>query len=323
MRTGPELLGSRSSHANNARARGQARGHIAGNEPRGAGVLNYNHLYYFHVAAEEGSVGAAAAKLGVTQPTVSEQLRALERALGSTLFDRHPTGLKLSEAGRVAFEHTSVMFRIGDRLVSNLDDKAPDPRRTSLRIGISGTVARSTSGRFLLPLLTLDCTPLIRLVDCNELMRALRSAQIDLVLCENTPPESERDGLVVRLVERTTLVAVTHPNVTPAPDWRDVALVQYSTGSRLRWATDAYLSERGLRPRIAAEADDAMFLIEAAASGKFVSIVPSTVAREAIATGRVKLLDTLPTEHAGIHAIYRSSAPQDLARQAVDLLAKP
>ena len=44
-------------------------------------MLNYNHLYYFHVAASEGSLSAAAAKLGVKPSTVSEQLRALERAL--------------------------------------------------------------------------------------------------------------------------------------------------------------------------------------------------------------------------------------------------
>src|SRR5262245_22005425 len=37
-------------------------------------MLNYNHLYYFHVAATEGSLSAAAAKLGVKQSTVSEQL---------------------------------------------------------------------------------------------------------------------------------------------------------------------------------------------------------------------------------------------------------
>ena len=43
-----------------------------------AAVLNFNHLYYFHVTASEGSVKAAADRLGVTQPTVSEQLRMLE-----------------------------------------------------------------------------------------------------------------------------------------------------------------------------------------------------------------------------------------------------
>jgi len=51
-------------------------------------MLNYNHLHYFHVAALEGSVAGAAVKLGVTQPTVSEQVRSLERALGVSLFER-------------------------------------------------------------------------------------------------------------------------------------------------------------------------------------------------------------------------------------------
>ena len=87
-------------------------------------MLNYNHLYYFHVAATEGSVAGAAEKLGVTQPTVSEQLRALERSLGVTLFDRSPTGLKLTGSGRLAFEHTSVMFRASERLIESLRSQA-------------------------------------------------------------------------------------------------------------------------------------------------------------------------------------------------------
>jgi len=283
-------------------------------------MLNYNHLYYFHVAAEEGSVGAAAVKLGVTQPTVSEQLRALERALGTTLFERHPTGLKLSDAGRIAFEHTSVMFRIGDRLVHDLDP-SPVATRRALRIGISGAVARSTSGTFLMPLLSLDAMPVIKLVECAELMRSLRAGAIDLVLCENTPPDSVRDGLVVRLIEETTLVAIGPTTCTPSEDWSELSLVRYSPGSRLRWATDTYLAERKLKPRIAAEADDALFLVEIAASGRYVAIVPSTVASDAIRAGRVKLLATLPaTDLAGINAIYRNSDAQELARQAVDLL---
>jgi DNA-binding transcriptional LysR family regulator len=41
-------------------------------------MLDYNHLYYFHVAATAGSVANAAQRLGVTQPTVSEQVKAIE-----------------------------------------------------------------------------------------------------------------------------------------------------------------------------------------------------------------------------------------------------
>ena len=43
-------------------------------------MLNFNHVYYFHVAATEGSVKAAAERLGVSQPTVSHHLKKLKDA---------------------------------------------------------------------------------------------------------------------------------------------------------------------------------------------------------------------------------------------------
>lgn len=285
-------------------------------------MLNYNHLYYFHVAAMEGSVGAAATRLGVTQPTVSEQLRSLERNLGVSLFERRSTGLALSEAGRIAFEHTSVMFRVGDRLLHDLERSGGDHPHV-LRVGVSGAVARSTSATFLMPLLALPgCTPSIRLVDCAELLRELRSSQLDLVVCENTPPEAERSELEVTTIERTTLVAVAGPRATPAADWSDVALLQFSTGCRYRAKIDAFLKARGLRPRLAGEADDAMFLLEAAAEGGHVAIVPAGVARDAIAAGRVKHLDTIETQHAAVYAIYRKTTAAELAKTAVAALVR-
>jgi len=107
-------------------------------------MLNYNHLYYFHVAASEGSLAAAAAHMGVTQPTVSEQIRALERVLDVTLFERTATGLRLTEIGRLAHEHTSVMFKAGDRLIEALG-YGPERVPRTLRVGISSAVARTSA----------------------------------------------------------------------------------------------------------------------------------------------------------------------------------
>ena len=43
-------------------------------------ALNYNHLRYFWTVAHEGSIAAAVARLDVSQPTISEQLQAIDRA---------------------------------------------------------------------------------------------------------------------------------------------------------------------------------------------------------------------------------------------------
>ena len=283
-------------------------------------MLNYNHLYYFHVAAIEGTVAGAAQRLRVTQPTVSEQLRTLERSLRVSLFERQVSGLKLTEAGRLAFEHTSQMFQAGERLMQALGhDPAAMPR--TLRVGISGSVGRVTSTNFMMPLLALEgSVPSIRGGDGVDLIRELRGNELDLVLTETEPPKAARQGLEMIELDRVTLLAVSEPGVTPAPDWQNVGMVQYRASSALRWDIEAYLNTNGLRPKIVGETDDALFLLEAAARGGFVAFVPRSVARDAIAAGRLKTLATLATTHAGVFALYQDGETSDLARRAVHLL---
>lgn len=283
-------------------------------------MLNYNHLNYFHVAATEGTVAAAAERLGVTQPTVSEQIKALERALGVHLFFRTPSGLRLTAAGKLAFEHTSVMFRAGERLVESLGQSEHDVPR-SLRVGVSSAVARTTTSDFVMPLLALEgCMPSIRSADSVELLRDLCTNELDLVLCESEPSAPQRQGLEVVPIDSVSLVAVAAPSVMPEGDWQNVSLVQYRASSAYRWEVEAFLDANGLRPRIAAEADDALFLLEAAARGGYVAFVSKSVVRDAVAAGRLKIIAEITSKHATINAVYPDGASAELARRAVEVL---
>lgn len=280
--------------------------------------LNYNHLYYFHVTATIGSIAAAATKLHVTQPTVSEQLRSLERTLGTTLFTRTSSGLKLTDAGRLAFEHTSVMFRAGERLVESLGQTTVDLPRT-LRVGISSAVARSTSTDFLLPLLALEnCVPTIRTGDGVELIRGVAAAELDLALCETEPVK--KAGLEVAVIEQTTLSLIAGPGVELANDWAEVGIIQYRPSSSYRWDVETYLTTQKVRPRVVCESDDAMFLLEAASRGGYIAAVPKRMAREAIASKRVREIGQIQPAHSGIHAVYQDGETSELARNAVERL---
>ena len=66
--------------------------------------LNYHHLLYFWTVAREGSIARACALLLLTQPTISGQLRALDKALGVKVFDRVGRRLVLTETGRARME---------------------------------------------------------------------------------------------------------------------------------------------------------------------------------------------------------------------------
>lgn len=283
-------------------------------------MLNYNHLFYFHTAALEGSIASAAQRLAVSQGTVSEQVRTLERTLSVALFERQPGGLKLTEAGKLAFEHTTVMFRAGERLSEVLGhDQGKLPR--TLRIGISGAVGRATATHFLLPVLAIpDCIPSIRGGDSSALVRDLRANELDLVLSESEPPASALQGLEVAVLDRMKLVAVAVPTLEIAKDWSNVALIHYRPTSSFRWDVEAFLEANNLRPRIAAESDDSLFLVEASARGGYIAFVPSSIARDAITAGRLHSIAALTPAHGGIHAIYENGTSADLVRRAVETL---
>lgn len=283
-------------------------------------MLNFNHLYYFHVIALEGSVKAAADRLGVTQPTVSEQLRMLERSLGVPLFERTTTGLRLTERGREAFEHTTTMFLAGQRLASALGHAKPQTP-IALRVGVSSAVSRTIAADFLLPVLTFEqCQPSIRTGDFTDLLRQLRAHDIDLLVGETEPIEAARANMELVVIHRPKLVAVAHPSVEPRADWQNLSLLEYHPASAYHWEVDNFLRERGLRPKPMGELDDAFLMVEAVARGGFVAFVPKSVARTAVKLGRVKTLVALQPVSAGVFAVYHGAERADLARAAVEKL---
>lgn len=283
-------------------------------------MLNFNHLYYFHVTATEGSVKAAAERLGVTQPTVSEQIRMLERSLGLALFDRTGGGMRLTQAGRQALEHTTAMFVAGERLVAALG-KADAASYVTLRVGVSAAVSRTVAADFLMPVLTLDqCKPKVQIGDFNQMLRELRDHELDLVIGETEPTELARPDLEIATIHRPRLVAIGHPAMAPRPDWEDVRLLEYRPSSIYHWEVDAFLEEKGLRPTAMGEVDDAFLMLEAVARGGFVAFVPRILAREAVALGRVKVLESMTPKSAAVHALYHKGETVDLARAAVEKL---
>ena len=285
-------------------------------------MLNYNHLYYFHLAATEGSMTAAADHLGVTLSTVSEQIRLLERTLGVPLFDRTSSGMRLTTAGQQAHEQTSIMFRASERLVEALG-RPTAKRPLVLRVGITATVSRSVATDFLMPVLELkECFPSIQTSTLSDLLRDLRGHEIDLVLCDTEPVEPARRGLEITTLHRPRLVAVSKPEFKPHETWDNVELVHYLEGSAYRWEIDLFLDAQGYRPRLVGESDDSFLLLEAVIRGGFVAFVPRSVARDALSLGRVKELLTLEPGVAPVHALYHDGESASLARRAVQMLAE-
>ena len=78
--------------------------------------LDWNHLKAFLETAETGSLSAAARKLGLTQPTLSRQVAAIERQLGVTLFERVGKAMVPTRTGLALLDHARVMGSVADEL---------------------------------------------------------------------------------------------------------------------------------------------------------------------------------------------------------------
>ena len=74
--------------------------------------INYHHLLYFWVVAKEGTIAAACKELNLAQPTISAQLRVLEKSLGQKLFTRVGRNLALTETGRLVYRHADEIFSL-------------------------------------------------------------------------------------------------------------------------------------------------------------------------------------------------------------------
>ena len=112
--------------------------------------LNYHHLRYFWTVARSGGVGLAAEELGVSQPSVSAQIRLLEESLGEQLFHRSGRKLVLTEAGQLALTYADEIFSTGRELMSAIG-QGDASRALRLNVGMTDSLSKLIAYEILKP----------------------------------------------------------------------------------------------------------------------------------------------------------------------------
>jgi DNA-binding transcriptional LysR family regulator len=174
--------------------------------------MELRHLRYFLVVAEELHFGRAAARLHITQPPLSQQIRQLEDELGVPLFQRTKRRVQLTDAGRAFREAAQQML-----------DQAAQAVRTAQRVHRGeigpltvGFVGSAMAGRFSEILLAFrTCFPEVALtlqeLTTAQQVEALRQRRIDIGVLR--PPIGEED-FAFETIDRESFVVVlpkTHP----------------------------------------------------------------------------------------------------------------
>jgi DNA-binding transcriptional LysR family regulator len=102
--------------------------------------MELRHIRYFLAVAEERNFTRAAARVGIGQPPLSQQIRDLEREVGTPLFRRIPSCAELTEAGRAFLEEALTILRHAEE-AKTAARRAARGETGTLRVGFTGSAA--------------------------------------------------------------------------------------------------------------------------------------------------------------------------------------
>jgi LysR family transcriptional activator of nhaA len=246
--------------------------------------FNYRHLYYFWMVAKEGGMARAAERLDMALPTISTQVRELEKSLGVSLLKAQGRNLVLTEAGVAAMHEADQIFSIGEGLPDRVRE-AVSGTHVRFNVGISDGIAKLVVHHMLAPVLS---EPKLRLL-CHEgefeqLLAELALHKLDAVLSDRAaPPKSE--------LRITSQLLSSSPIAWYAPrNWADAARSDYPRSfarvplllptrhSAARLRIDHWLERERIKPLIAGEFEDSALLMTFGAAG--MGVFPAAVSQD-------------------------------------------
>jgi LysR family transcriptional activator of nhaA len=251
--------------------------------------LNYHHLRYFWVVAKEGSLARAAAKLHVSPPSISEQIRELEEALGEKLFQRAGRGKVLTDAGQAVFGYAEDIFTLGRELMNAVKQR-PGAKALRLYVGVADSFPKLVTNEILKPVFSMPQTVhvICREGKMEDLLAQLAAHRLDIVLADEPASSSTNfrtfnhplgetgttfcsaKALAARLRRNFPKSLHNAPALLPAEN------------TTLRRALERWFREQRIQPRVVAEFDDLALMKVMAAEGRGFIAVPTVAEKDAV-----------------------------------------
>lgn len=237
--------------------------------------MNFAQLRAFHAVASEGGFTRGANRLGISQPAVTVQVRALEQRYGVELFRRLGQRIELTEFGRELWQRTRRVFAELDDL-EQLMGSAGELRIGRLEIGADGPfsvmdLVATFIGRY--P----GVQVAVRIGNAARVLADLREARTDLAVLNLIDPDGDLRSQALYQDRIITFVRADHPwagrRQVELAALADAPLVLRESGSATRALLLEALERAGIKPRIALELGSREAVREAVLAGLGVGTV--------------------------------------------------
>jgi LysR family hydrogen peroxide-inducible transcriptional activator len=287
--------------------------------------VNLRDLRYLVALADERHFGRAAERCFVSQPTLSAQIRKLERHLGVSLVERQPRRIALTPTGQKVVERARRLLQESDAIVE-LAQTGRDPLAGELRVGLIPTV-----GPYLLPrvapALQRDLPNLKLLLyeyQTAPLLERLRAGDLDLgVLALPVVPMGGLDSTVLYEEPFALAVPATHRLAARrrvgVEDLRDETLLLLEDGHCLRDQALEVCSRVDVHEAQDYRATSLETLRQMVAAGHGVTLLPELAIAAPIGATRgleIRPFDA-PAPSRTIGAVWRKSTTRTPAIEAV------
>jgi len=254
--------------------------------------MELRQVRYALAVVDEGGFTAAASSIPISQPALSQAVRALERELGSDLFLRTGRTVRLTSAGEAFLGPARAMVREAE----------------NARAAVAGVAELAAGHLDIVALPTLVVEPLVPLVgafrrlhpgvevriaepeDSADVVRLVLDGTYELGLGDG--PIVAREGLVADVLMEQELLAVLPPG-TAVPSRRrfsierlaDVPLLVTPTGTSTRRLVDESLRRASVEPVVAVESDHREAIVPLVLAGAGAALLPEPLAQAAAAQG--------------------------------------
>ncbi|MFI7102547.1 transcriptional regulator CynR [Streptomyces sp. NPDC050161] len=284
------------------------------------------HLRYLIAVAEQGNFTRAAEVLCISQPTLSQQIKQLERAVGVQLIDRSGRSVRPTDAGEAYVHYARRALRelaAADRAVLDVADLS----RGHLRLAMTPTFTAYLLGPLVrelhegFPGVTLEVSEMAQ----DRIEAGLLADELDLGIAFERP---HPPGIAATALFAETLSLVATADRPGARERRPMPVQQLaeqqlallSAGFATRGHIDAYFARHRVSPPIAVEANTIQALTEIVRrTPALATVLPDAITDDHPHLTPLPLDPPLPTRVAAL--LRRDSAYQSAAARAFTRLA--
>jgi len=259
--------------------------------------INYNHLYYFWVVANEGGINKAASVLHLTPQTISAQISSLETRLGQKLFEKQGRKLKLTDFGSLTKSYADQMF-ITAREWMNISSSGENEITAMCRVGITDGLPKSLVSKWLSPILALNKPVKLDCQDgkLDDLQDDLFSHQLDMILTDLPMSPDFKDQASCQMIGKSS-IGIFAPDesadelITNFPkSINNQPMVMPGSNSILAMHLEQWLKENNIVPNISVYANDIALMKTLGRDGFGLFAAPLLVEEEVTDKFHVKLI---------------------------------